>query len=282
MHIGISMACINPVDKSRSEARQQTLELSKEYGLTSIELLLEGVGRLYSPYPWEFEETELKEIKDFISHFERKGAHLPIRNMNLIALNERVREDAMEQVRMATEIAIELGVDYTVAHASGSTEGWATDREFKRFYHAFKRLASLCQDKDVIFTIENIAGLHDMDSCAAMIRLLKEEDLPVAMTIDTGHTNMPLPDNSIPYRKYGTLSNAVKNFFDLLENVHLHNNYGTPETQHSGLLEGDLKLRTLIEELRNLDYRGSLTLEVLPRVKDLRNEIETMKRWSGL
>jgi len=280
MHLGISMVCLNPEGKPRSEVRQQALNLSKEFDLTSIELILEGIGGLWAPYPWEWEESELREMDDFIAHFKRKGAHLPYINKNLIALNKRVREDAMEQMQLAIEIAKRLKLDYAVVHPSGSTDGWATEREPRRLFLALSRLSGLCNDSGMNLSIENGYNLHDIESWITIIRELKNDGLSVSMTFDTGKANQSLPDQQAPYKKYGAMADAIEGCFDLLDDIHLHNHLSASNQPHLGLSEGEIDLKSCIKRIRDLKYEGSLTLELTPWVKDIKREISTMKEWS--
>jgi len=125
MYVGLCMSCIDHGRNTRSEAREIASKLSREFDLNHIEIVLEGIGRRHAPYPWEWEEAELREVADFIEPFERKGAHLPFFSMNVIAANEGVREEAMKQMQMAIDISKQLDLDYGVVHATGSTEGLA-------------------------------------------------------------------------------------------------------------------------------------------------------------
>lgn len=278
MHIGISMNTIDHRRHTRSEARELALKLKERFDLTSIELVLEGIGRLYAPYPWEFEEAELRELEDFLGHFQRTGAHLPFYDMNVIAVNEKMREEAMEQLRIAIDIAKRLKLDYAVIHASGTTYGLATDREPRRFFLAFRRLAEFCKGSDLTLSIENASYLHEIESCVKMINSLKDEGLPVAMTFDTGHANIPQSTREVPYKRYGSMGNALERCVDVLDNIHLHNNHGATD-QHLSLLDGNIDLKSCIERLRDLNYKGSISIEVGPEVEDLTREIATLKEW---
>lgn len=278
MHLGISMNCIDHEGKSRSEARDQALGISSEFKLTSIELVLEGVGRQFAPYPWEYEESELRELENFVTHFQRRGGHLPFYNLNIIAVNVRVREEAMEQLRMSIEIAKRLELDYVVVHARGSTEGIALDREPRRHLKALGRLASYCNGSGVVLSIENAEALHDIESCSNLIRSLKGDGLPVAMTFDTGHANIPHYTQDIPYRRYGTMADAIESCFDIINNIHLHNNHGNYD-EHLGMLDGNIDLRSCIQRLRDMDYQGSISIELGYWIENLRREIATLKEW---
>jgi sugar phosphate isomerase/epimerase len=278
MHIGISMNCIDHDRQSRSEARQEALRISNEFNLTSIELVLEGIGRQFAPYPWEYEESELRELDDFLAHFHRRGGHLPFYNLNLIAVNVRVREEAMEQLRLSIEIAKRLSLNYAVVHARGSTEGIAINREPRRHLKALERLADYCKGSGMVLSIENAEGLHDIESCANMIRALKGEGLPVAMTFDTGHANIPRYTQDVPYKRYGTMADAIERCFDIIDNIHLHNNHGLYD-EHLGLLDGSIDLQSCIQRLRDLSYQGSISFEFGFGVDNLRREIATLKEW---
>jgi len=279
MHLGFSMSCIDHDRHSRSEARQVALKLRERFDLTSIEIILEGVGRRHAPFPWEYTEEDLRELEDFLEHFPRRGAHLPFYSMNVISVNPRVREDAMEQMRTAVEIALRLKLDYAVIHATGTTEGLASDREPRRQFLAFSRLAGLCQGSGLTLSIENASNLHNIKSCLDMITSLKNEGLPVAMTFDTGHANFPkLSEENPPYAQFGTMADALETCIEHLDNIHLHNNHGSYD-QHLGLLNGSIDLKSCVERLRRLNYQGSISIEVGPQVEDLAQEIATLKEW---
>ncbi|MBW2060758.1 MAG: sugar phosphate isomerase/epimerase [Deltaproteobacteria bacterium] len=280
MHIGISMSCLDHDRHTRSEARDLALKLREQFDLSSVEIILEGIGRRFAPYPWEYEEAELRELEDFVNHFQCKGAHLPFYNLNVIAVNERVREDAMEQIRLAIEIAKRLKLDYAVIHATGSTEGVATDREPRRQFLAFSRCAAFCEGSGLTLSIENATNLHDIKSCAKMIRRLKDEGLPVAMTFDTGHANIPRAsqDVPVPVKQFGAMADAIESCFDIIDNIHLHNNHGSYD-QHLGLLDGSIDLKSCLKRLRSLNYQGSISLEVNSQVKDITSELATLKEW---
>ena len=281
MHVGICLSAIDHDRHTRSEAREKVLRLQERFNLTSVELILEGIGRRFAPYPWEWEEEEYREVEAFLTHFQHTGAHLPFFALNVISVNERVREDAMEQMRLAIEVAKRLDLDYAVAHASGTTEGIMTAREPRRQYLAFTRLAGLCKGSGMTLSIENAQNLHEIEECAAMIRRLKnDEGLPVAMTFDTGHANLPKRGPEAPFKPYGTLADALGECIDILNNIHLHNNDGTSD-QHQGLMDGSVDLKACIRRLRDLDYQGSISLEVRPQTQDLAGEISTLMEWIG-
>ncbi len=281
MQIGICLSAIDHDRHSRSEARERILRLQEQFKFPSVELVLEGIGRRFAPYPWEWTEEEFKEVKNFLTHFKISGAHLPFFSLNVISVNERVREEAMEQMRLAIEVAKRLNLDYAVIHATGTTEGIMTAREPHRQYQAFSRMLKWCKGTRTTLSIENAQNLHQVDDCAAMIRRLKNEDgLPAAMTFDTGHANISKDGKAIPYQKFGTMADALGSCVDVLNNIHLHNNDGTSD-QHRGLLDGSADLKSCIRRLRDLDYRGTISIEVRPQAGELSGEIATLMEWIG-
>jgi len=184
----------------------------------------------------------------------------------------------MDQMRMAIEVARTLGLDYAVTHATGTTEGLVTEREPHRQYLAFKRLAGLCVGSSLTMSIENASNLHDIITCSDMIRSLGNEGLPVAMTFDTGHANISHLDQPPPHLQFGTVADAMEACIDIIDNVHLHNNDGSGD-QHQGLLDGSMDLKSCIKRLKRLDYKGSISVEVRPGIKDLGGEIARLLEW---
>lgn len=127
-------------------------------------------------------------------------------------------------------------------------------------------------------SIENAHNLHDIESCAEMIRSLRREGLPVSMTFDTGHANIPRFAQHAPYKQYGTMADAIESCFDIIDNIHLHNNKGAID-QHMGIENGNIDLKSCVERLRDLNYKGSISLELWPGVKDIAREIAILKEW---
>ena len=279
MHIGISMSTIDHRHNTRNAARGIAAGLQKRFNLTSIELVLEGVGRLMAPYPWEFEAAELDELASFLAPFERRGAHLPFFNLNVIAANERVREDAMEQLQSAIDIAKRLELDYVVAHATGTTEGLATESEPRRQFLAFTRMAGFCEGSGLSLSVENAGNLHNIEQCGEMIRSLRADGLPVTMTFDTGHWNINYAGQTNKGNaRPGTIADAIESNIDIIDNIHLHNNDGTSD-QHLGLENGTIDLASCIDRLKRLKYAGSLTIETGDNVDDLSAEVALLKKW---
>jgi sugar phosphate isomerase/epimerase len=281
MQVGICLSAIDHDRHTRSEAREKVLKLQEQFKLTSVELVLEGIGRRFAPYPWEWSEEEFSEVEGFIKYFKIRGAHLPFFSLNVISVNERVREDAMEQMRLAIEIAKRLKLDYAVIHATGTTEGLMTVREPHRQYQAFTRMLEWCKGTQTTLSIENAQNLHQIEDCAAMIRRLKNEDgLPVAMTFDTGHANISKGGKAIPYKQYGSMAEALGSCLDILNNIHLHNNDGTSD-QHRGFLDGSADLKSCVRRLGDLKYQGTISIEVHPQTHDLSREVSTLMEWVG-
>lgn len=279
MFFGLCMSSIDHDRNSRSDARKIALDLKKEYGLNSIELVLEGIGRRFAPYPWEWTGSEFEETEKFLSNFERKGAHLPFYAMNTIAVNERVRDEAMEQMRVAVDVARKLNLDYAVVHATGTTEGLLTDREPRRHSLALRRIAEYCQGSNLVLAIENAQGLFDIPSCLETIRTLKADGLPVAMTFDTGHANVRKPEtDSSPLEELGGITKTIESCLDLITNIHLHNNHGQAD-QHLGLENGSMDLQSFIKTLKDLGYTGSLSLETSPEKVDSVKELTLLRSW---
>lgn len=279
MHVGLCLSAMDHRRYSRSQVREKVGELSKKYGLDHVELVLEGVGRRFAPYPWEWSPGELREVKDFLRPFTVSGAHLPFFGLNVISVNERVREEAMDQMRRAIEVAKALGVDYAVVHATGTTEGLLTSKEFDRHFKAFNRMLEWCHGSTMILSIENAQNLHDLNECATMVRRLKKEKgLPVAMTFDTGHAHHSKDGKPAPYRSFGTLADALEQCLDVVNNIHLHNNDGSSD-QHRGLLQGTGELKACLERLRQRGFQGTISLEVRPLEEELEREIETLLHW---
>ena len=278
MYIGICMSVFDHSRYSRKEAREAALKLKGQFGFTTIEIILEGVGRQFAPYPWEWTEEELEAVGNFVNQFDHKGAHLPFYNLNVIAVNERVREDAMAQMQLAIEVAGRLNLDYVVAHATGSTEGMMTTREHHRHFQAFKRMASWCQEAGTTLTIENASNLHEIDACIKMVHMLRDEGFPVGMTFDTGHANISRLGKEPPYKKYGNVVDALMACNDILQNVHLHNNDGTGD-QHQGLRNGTIDLETCISRLKEADYKGSLSMETRSNEQELADDCAALVEW---
>jgi sugar phosphate isomerase/epimerase len=277
MYVGISMTCIDHRNATRQEARARALELSKHFNLKSIEVVLEGVGRNFAPYPWEFEENELKELEDFMLNFPHKGVHLPFYHMDVIAVNPRMREEAMAQMKMAIEIAKRIKADYAVVHATGTTHGLATASEPRRQFKAFSRMAEYCEGSGVTLSIENAGNLHDIEKCVGMIKSLRDEGLDISMTLDTGHANLPGFEGEPQFGRYGSVAGALERCAEYINNVHLHNNHGNTD-QHLGLLDGTIDLRSCIEKLKEIKYQGALSFEAEGLV-DVEKEVAMLKEW---
>ena len=251
-------------------------KLSKDFNLKAIEVRFEKEGRRPALWPWEVNE----KIKDFLSNFEIKGAHLPFVYLNPISQNPYIKDISIIQLKSTIETASNLGMDYCVMHARGFNYALTQQQEFEKWKEVVEKLLEVAEKNSILLTLENADFLHDLSLLVKLVREIDSKWLKI--TLDVGHAHIrrvaplstyPIKDlilrisdfflplsltkKNMPYEKYGSLKNFIKAEKDLIAVVHVHDYNGRKD--HLPIGEGKINF-SFLSELK--DFKGPYIFEV--------------------
>jgi sugar phosphate isomerase/epimerase len=116
----------------------------------------------------------------------------------------------------------------------------------------------VAEDVGVSIALENLPSKYwfVMSTPQDFIRMYRETNLPVGITLDLGHAN---------------LEGQIEPFFSLLADriIHIHasNNDGTDD-QHNGIGDGNIDYGKVAEMLRKISYSKSVIIESFAQIPE--------------
>lgn len=185
--------------------------------------------------------------------------HAPFsEGIDITALDQHVRENAMNELVLACEAAAAMGVEMVVLHPGPERSGRPEQGEFLvRMDHAAKSLnavAERCMELGVHLVLENMLPHLLFGHSNDMLYLLGSIDaFEVGACLDTGHAHLARELDSVIHK----LSRH-------LHLVHVNDNRGDRDA-HLAPGDGDINWPRVLQDLRVNEFSGTLILELSSR-----------------
>ena len=217
---------------------EDTLEFIEDLGLEYAELVHQ--------FPTENPDIELLE-----SYNLKYSIHSPFMDVNIAALQEKSRQNSIDQIKSSIDLANEIDAETVVVHPGLATflaNKYFLDKVYNLADESIRELGEYGKDLGVMATIEN------MPTFEAMIYYNMEDlhqtltSYDMHMTLDIGHANHA-----------GYPAEAM--YFDSIKHIHIHDNFGD-EDAHLALGEGSIDLKCIVNTLENNNYKGIYIIEV--------------------
>jgi sugar phosphate isomerase/epimerase len=187
----------------------------------------------------EYTEEVLKQLKKVLGRFEVLG-HLHWE----VNLSKKEISPDKNQVFEMISIYEQLGVKRITIHPSSDEGDRLEDIKKNNLKHLLD-IAEFCRKKEIMLMVENNAH-GPFDRADIMEELISE--LPdQALTLDIGHAN-----------QFGEWDNFLK-MGNMIKHLHLHDNVGKKD--HLAFKD-KTKLDKILASLKDIDYFGSITLEM--------------------
>ena len=187
--------------------------------------------------------------------------HAPISDVNIAALNERMRESSTLEIMSTMEQAIEIGVKLITIHPglySMAIPG-LEQRSAERAKKSLRTLDRVTSEFGITIAVENLPNFKFMLGRTAkeMKELIDGTDMKVCF--DIGHANTT-----------GEIDSIIETLGDRVANVHVHDNTGGND-DHATIGDGSIDFG----KLRKLSgYRGNHIIES----RGLESAVESKKR----
>lgn len=217
--------------------------LAKQYGL--------GLEIAEYCTAWNLDEKHAETdalVRKKLAGTPRTILHGPFNELFPCAIDPLARKLAAYRYRQAAEQAKAYGAKKLVIH------GGYNPRIYYRQWYIAQSIAFwqefFQEDPGIPIVLENVLE-EEPEMLLEILRGVDREDF--RMCLDVGHVNVY---SQIPVRQW------VKDCVPWLNHFHVHNNDGSWDT-HSPLTEGAIPIRELMEDIRTLCPRATVTLELL-------------------
>ena len=214
-------------------------------------------------YPYNKTEEEklcyLNSIKEYLKYDIEFVCHLPYGKLNNLATYDNI-EEVLHRLKDAIDFASNMPVTKLTLHP-GELDGTLTKEEAIKV--ASKHIKELCiyaKKYNMIFMLENLGGKHELmktpEEYIELKTLIDEDN--VKFIFDVAHYHSSYADKI--YNK--SIVNVIKTLKDDLYHLHISDNDGTRDS-HSKIGEGNIDFKEYFNCLREIEYQGLLSSEVL-------------------
>mgnify|MGYP000026371732 CR=1 FL=1 len=273
MEFGLSMSlCVGELVKELKErdlgeaclsVLDDFIQFALENGFTMIEAgstSLIGADLLFSI---------AEEVKKRISRFKTVTYHLPSGEINIAALHQGIRREAVEETKKHILFCQEIGIDKVVMHPGcfvampniyllmeRTIRGAAKESVLEIFEY--------CRRRNIELSIENLPRNEPFFQKPEEFEPFIEQG--IGMVLDSVHA---LTSHVEPLE-------FITKFGNKINEVHLTDGFRKDPTGHYPIGTGEVNCLALLERLEEINYRGRIILE-LDSKKDLLESLLYLK-----
>jgi sugar phosphate isomerase/epimerase len=202
---------------------------------------------------WEYVIKELKEEADKLG-MAFNQSHLPY--YQFLSSSPSEFEYHEENIRRGIIASGILGIKWGVIHPCGRISGrdWSSGKELlEKNIEYFKPKLELVAQNNTGIAIENTGHQYCSHEEELMELVSALKDPRIGICWDFGHANLSKLDQE----------KSLRNIGDLLKALHVDDN-GSWNDNHYLPFQGNVPWQRLMQVLREIGYKGDMTLEVNP------------------
>ncbi len=212
-------------------------------------------------------------IKKLHDHGMGLVCHLPT-FVSCADLTESIRFASLQEMKQSYRLAADMGAKKVVLHPPMISGMGAYVPEQSRLY-AIEFLAEMVELSEVLkvaICLENMMPRNNFGVESAEFDTIFKQFPSLQFTLDTGHANLG-------ERGKTRLKEFVNQFGERIGHIHLSDNLGVYD-DHYPLGYGNIDFKRLAKDLIQLNYKGTVTLEVFN--DDRRVVAESREYWKKL
>jgi Sugar phosphate isomerases/epimerases len=223
---------------------------------------------------WEIFSEWKNEVSKMSGSFNEKKSsykmtysiHAPITDVNIAALNDRIREASVKDMIKTMECANLMEIDTVTVHP-GIYSMVLSDVKEESIAHAkrsLKIMEKAAEELSVTLAVENMPSFMIMmgQTPDELSRLIEGTDLKICF--DIGHANT-----------MGRIDEFIDRFSGRIANIHIHDNFGDKDS-HMTIGDGNIDFAKVLSKLKS--YKGNYIIEA----KSLASAIESRKKLEKL
>ena len=195
------------------------------------------------------------EIKKRVSQFEVVTYHLPSGEINIAALHQGIRREAIQETKKHILLCQEIGIDKVVMHpgcfVAMPNIYLLMERETRQAVkQSIIEIFEYCLARNVELSIENLPCNEPFFQRPAEFEPFIENG--VGMVLDTVHA---LTSNVEPFEFITRFGNRIKE-------VHLTDGFKGDPVSHYPVGTGEVDCLAVLKRLEEINYEGRIVLEV--------------------
>lgn len=178
--------------------------------------------------------------------------HTAIADINVAAINDRIREASVAELVSEMEVAVEMGVDTLTVHPGiySLCLRNVQEKSIAQAKRSMKTLDIAAKEYGLTVCIENMPQMPGFDvmlgkTANELESIIEGTDLPVCFDIGHAYTN-------------GQVDAMIDTFGDRIRNIHIHDNHGQRD-EHLTIGDGDIEFEPLLKKLSG--YKGRFIIE---------------------
>ncbi len=228
---------------------------AKRFGYDYIELW----GARPHAYPFDLKNGGAKEIKKLIEYYNVPVlGYTPEMNAypyNMMLGTEAMRRESVDYVKLSMEMAKEIGADFTLISAAHAGYEATTQEIWDRLLKCMREITEHADNIGHKVVLEALTpyetnAVKSANDLAEVFRLIPSENL------------VGMCDIVPPYVQQESIMAYFDKLKDKMYHMHVIDSDGSSDT-HIMPGEGKMPLKELMEELKEINYEGTMTIELV-------------------
>jgi len=186
--------------------------------------------------------------------------HAPFADINIGSPVKPMLNASLKRLKQSLANANALDAKMWVFHPAQRTGigQFYPDADFKTMFRSIEELYAMGEEYGVNLALENLPHKYWflMSTPAEFIRMYKETNLPVGITLDLGHAHLE-----------GQIAPFINQLADKIVHIHASNNDGTDD-QHNGVEDGTIDYEWFAESLKKIGYDKTVVVESMHKVPE--------------
>jgi len=210
---------------------------------------------------YDLNKTRVGALKEAAKSFGLEySLHAPFADINIASPIKPLLNASMKRLKQSLLNASVMDAKLWVFHPGQRTGigQFYPGQDFKQMCQSIQEIYKDAEEYGVNIALENLPAKYWflMNTPEEFMRMYKETNLPIGITIDLGHAN---------------LEKQIHPFFNLLADkiIHIHasDNDGADD-QHLGIGEGNIDWNWFAETLKKVSYNKSVIVESMVHVPE--------------
>lgn len=186
--------------------------------------------------------------------------HAPFADVNIASPVKPMLNSSMKRLRQSLANAHALDAKMWVFHPGQRTgiSQFYPGADYKTMFQSIAALYAEAEDYGINIALENLPGKYWflMSTPQEFMRLYKETNLPIGITLDLGHANLE-----------GQIKPFVELLADKIVHVHASNNDGSDD-QHNGVEDGNIDYAWFADSFKKIGYDKRVIVESMRKVPE--------------